>query len=108
VNNPENVPTDDSMRFFFWSKERSTIGQRSYLKVLFRELGVTPEELYGDGFTAIEDLSKWSAHWGIEYMRAAQEAFFAHEHYKRVERQNAEDAEFAFKKLMAGIVRGEL
>ena len=96
------------MRFFFWSREQSTIGQRSYLKVLFGELGVTPAELYGDGFTALEDLSKWSAHWGIEYMRAAQEAFFANDYYKRVQREREEDAEVAFKKLMAGIVRGDL
>mgnify|MGYP003646469924 CR=1 FL=1 len=108
MKNPVNVPTENTMRFFFWSKENSTIGQRSHLKVLFGELGVTAEELYGEDFTTLDDLSKWSAHWGIQYMRAAQEAWFAHAYYNRIEREQKENAEAEFKRVMAQIVREDL
>jgi len=108
VNNPENVPTDDSMQYFFWSKEQSTIGQRSHLKVLLSEVGVTADELYGDDFTTLDDLSKWAADWGIKFLRAAQDAWFANEHYNRVQRELEENKEQELKELMASIVRGEL
>lgn len=63
--NPANVPKVRDVRWSYAPKEASTRAQQEKLRELLTWENIQPITLFGDGFTSIEDLSKWSAHWGI-------------------------------------------
>lgn len=70
--NPGNVPKVTDVRWSHGPKEPSTIYQRDRLRELLEWEGIRPSEFFGDGFLTIDDLSRWSAHWGISALESAQ------------------------------------
>ena len=62
---------------------------------------IAPSELYGDGYESLQTLSKWSVHWGIEYLQALGTARAVEE----ADRAAEEDREQAMKAWIAGYYR---
>lgn len=105
MNNPENVPPIRDARFIHWDELAATFGQLAKLEILLREEGISPAELYGDGFTELRELSRWSVSWGISYLQAAQDARYTNAARDRLEREQAELDEQRVKSMMAHILR---
>lgn len=108
MNSPENVPRITDVRFAGWDKFEPTTRQLIALRGLLRSEGVDPAELYGAGFTSLEDLSRWGASWGIGFLEAAQEARWTEAERRRVEEFNAERLEQDMKSAIAQMLRGNM
>jgi len=104
-NNPANVPPLNDVRFIGWDKYQCTLRQLGKLRVLLRTEGIQPADLYGDGFTSVEDLSRWGASWGISLLESRAEARWIEHERKRIEWENEDRREQAGKKLMGMILR---
>ena len=102
---PVNVPPITDVRFIGWDQREPSNSQAWKLRQLMREEGVNPAELYGDGFTDLESLSRWSVSWGITYLDAAQEARHIEGTRRYMEAEQARVDEEHVKYLMAQIVR---
>lgn len=70
MTDPENVPLPDDVRWELARKEPATRAQVDRLLDLAPEVGVNLEELYGDGYSTPQALSKWAAHWGIDVLES--------------------------------------
>ena len=76
MNNPGNVPEPQDARWVIAQQEPCTYAQIDALtKIMFDE-GIKPAEFFGNGFTRITELSKWAAHWAINYLQDARKAFY--------------------------------
>lgn len=105
MNTPANVPRITDVRFAGWDERDPSIKQLVRLRALLHEEGVDAAELYGDGFTAVDHLSRWGAHWGISYLSAAQEARYVEGTRRYVERENERVREEQVKALMGEVLR---
>lgn len=101
MNNPANVPPIRDPRFANWDQLDPTSRQLFTLKRLLREEQIDPAELYGEGFTSVDHLSRWSASWGIGYLDAAQEARYVNQGRERIAREREENVEQAMKAMIA-------
>lgn len=105
MNNPGNVPPIRDVRYVAWDESDPSIKQIVKLQALLREEGVDPAELFGEGFTSVDHLSRWSAHWGIRFLSDAQDARYLHAHRERIERESQENREAALKSMIADYFR---
>lgn len=105
MNTPEHVPPITDVRFLGWDQVAPTIRQLVRLRALLGEEGINPAELYGNGFTCLEDLSRWGASWGISYLASAQDARYENEARDRFERDRLEREEQRVKSMMSYILR---
>lgn len=105
MNSPEHVPAITDVRFLGWDQVAPTIKQLTRLRALLREEGISAGELFGRGFTSLEDLSRWGASWGISYLASAQDARYENEARDRFERDRLEREEQRVKSMMAHILR---
>lgn len=102
---PANVPALRDVRFAGWDQQQPTIRQLVQLQRLLREEGVDPAELFGDGFSSLESLSRWGASWGIGFLTAAQDARYIEGTRRYIERENERVESEWLKSAMAGILR---
>jgi len=102
---PVNVPRVMDVRYAGWDQLEPTVPQLVKLRTLLRQERVDPAELYGDGFSSLEDLSRWGASWGITFLEAAEQARYVEAQRQRVERENAELLEQSMKGLIAAHFR---
>lgn len=107
MNTPDNVPPVNDVRFLGWVNNRITNNQLFLLRKLLREEGVKPEDLYGNGFTSLEDLSRWAASWGISYLDASQEARFMEDYRRRLLQHDEEMRELRLKQFISDHYRGK-
>lgn len=74
ARNPANVPRSGLRANQRWMPlEAASSAQVFRLRSLMEAAGAQPVSvalLFGDGFTDVESLSKWSASWGIEQFQA--------------------------------------
>ena len=105
MNNPGNVPPIMDVRFARWDQLEPSGKQLWLLNDLLKSEGVNPAELYGDGFTDVRELSRWSVSWGITFLTASREARWIEDHRKRIEQRNQELRDEAAKSLMGMILR---
>lgn len=105
MNNPANVPPITDMRFNQWDEIKPSIKQKIALQMLLDEEGVSPAELYGEGFTSLEALSRWATSWGITFLQAAQDARYLDMARSRMQQEEEEAREAALKSFIAGHYR---
>ena len=98
--NPGNVPKVTDVRWSYGPKEASTIYQRERLRELIEWEGIRPAEFVGEGFLTIDDLSKWSAHWGISTLESAQLARQIEADRREVEERVEQRAKAAFAEIL--------
>lgn len=106
MKNPGNVPPLRDVRFANWDELAPTARQVAALRGLLRSEGIDPAELFGSGFESVEDLSRWSVSWGIDFLTNAQEARYVNEGRARIERDREERLEQAMKAMIAMHFRG--
>lgn len=70
--NPANVPRTMEPYWIIGSQEPCTFRQQYALKEELGWEGVDPAEFFGDGFSSFSELSKWAAHWALEYLNSAR------------------------------------
>lgn len=87
MNNPANVPPLMDARFTGWDTFKCSFKQTFALRELLRQEGIDPRELYGDGFSCLEDLSRWAASWGIGLLESRQQARWTEHERQRVEQR---------------------
>ena len=104
-DNPANVPPITDVRFIGWDQREPSNAQLWTLRKLLREEGVNPAELYGDGFSQVDSLSRWGVSWGITYLEAAQDARHVEGTRRYMAAEQARVDEEHVKYLMAHIVR---
>ena len=104
-DNPENVPPITDVRFIGWDQREPSNTQLWKLRQLLREEGVNAEDLYGDGFSSVDSLSRWGVSWGITYLDAAQEARHIEGTRRYMEQERARVDEERVKYLMGQIIR---
>lgn len=105
MNNPANVPPNTDVRFIGWDTRKPSGKQLWLLNELLLSEGVDIAELYGDGFTYMDELSRWSVSWGITFLTASREARWMEDNRRRMEERNQELRDEAGKKLMTMILR---
>lgn len=66
--NPANVPPVRLFKDVGRDRSPATADQVFRLRELLREEEVDAAAFFGDGFTSVEELSNWSASWGIEVL----------------------------------------
>ena len=107
MKNPANVPPITDVRFAAWDEMDPTARQLTHLRGLLQEERVNPGELYGDGFSSVESLSRWAVSWGIGFLTASQEARWLEAARQRVEQENHERLERMLKASIAAFYRGK-
>ena len=105
MNNPANVPPITDVRFTAWDQRKPSGKQLWLLNELLLSEGVDIAQLYGDGFTYMDDLSMWAVSWGITFLTASREARWMEDNRRRIEERNQELRDEAGKKLMGMILR---
>ncbi|HEY7822412.1 MAG TPA: hypothetical protein VIG24_06250 [Acidimicrobiia bacterium] len=102
--NPANVPAVGEPRWIIASKEECSLSQQQRLRELLRWEGLEPGVLFGDGFSSMQELSRWAVHWAIDLLEAAMMA-------RSVERQRVEyesAKEQAMKSMIANHYRQQM
>lgn len=99
--NPGNVPPVDDVRWMYAVDRKVSARQMRELEEQLRFEGVDPAELYGEGFSSLEDLSSWAAHWGISLLHSRSKA----RHVEAARVAYEADKEMRVKSMMASILR---
>lgn len=74
MTDPENVPLPDDVRWELARRDPATRAQVDRLLDLALDADVDLPELYGNGYTTPDALSKWAAHWGIDVLESRLQA----------------------------------
>ena len=71
--NPENVPEVFDPRWMKGNQLKATAAQVRHLSSLLFVENIDAEDFFGEGFTTINELSSWSAHWAITALENMQD-----------------------------------
>lgn len=82
---PANVPQIDDVRYAGSNKVQASPSQVTALRGGLMAEFLEPADLFGDGFTSLEALSKWAAHWGLTIIQARLEARYIEDQRQAVE-----------------------
>ena len=85
MTDPGNVPLPDDVRWELARREPATHRQVETLLDLALDEGINLPELYGDGYTTPQALSKWAAHWGIDVLESRYRARAVEEAHRAVD-----------------------
>ena len=102
MRNPGNVPAVKFVRHAGRDRSPASGDQVFRLRCLLVEEQIDAADLYGDGFTVLEDLSDYAASWGIEVLESRGDARWVEE-----QRMACVDAEERVLKANMGIILRE-
>lgn len=83
--NPANVPPVDDPRWIYAVNRECSVKQQDELSERLRWEGVQAAELFGEGFSSIQELSSYAAHWGIELLISRAGARYVEEQRQMIE-----------------------
>lgn len=101
--NPGNVPAVDDARWLFAVDRKVSYRQCRELKDQLKIEGIDAAELYGEGFSSLEELSAWAAHWGISLLHSRS----AVRHLEQARRAYEQEKEDRMKAMIADIFRAK-
>ena len=80
--NPANVPAVKDLRYLYSVSRPISKAQIHTLSEWLKWEGVEASDLFGEGFSSLQDLSSWAAHWAITLLESRAGARMAEE-YRR-------------------------
>ena len=101
IMNPQNVPPVDDARWMYAVDRKVSLRQARELEEQLRFEGMDAAELYGEGFSSLQDLSAWAAHWGISLLHSRSHA----RHMEAARVAYEADKETRMKSMIADIFR---
>ena len=101
--NPKNVAKPDDRRWIYATQTEGSKRQHAYLEELLKREGMEAAELFGEGFSSVQELSRWAVHWAIDLLESRSSARYMEKYRQELE----EDREQAMKSMIADFFRAK-
>ena len=83
--NPANVPACRDAQWVYSVSRPISKAQTHTLQEWLKWEGVKASDLFGEGFSSLQDLSSWAAHWAITLLESRAGARMAEEYRRDLE-----------------------
>lgn len=101
--NPKHVAKPDERRWIYATQTEGSKRQHDYLQELLKREGIEAADLFGEGFSSLQELSRWAVHWAIDLLESRSSARYMEQYRQELE----EDREQQMKSMIADFFRAK-